>query len=622
MDLIKLSPLRLGFLLFLVFTGTILASKEIPLDGAFPKDSDIYQYIVEGKETLDIESIIFTFEGEKIIPEKKIVEEQYLLVGFLLDASGSLGTKGLLDLKGKVLELLGKLKTEDVKGIWSFADENKLEIELDKNNSIAAEEFIQNFKFRGSWTHLYDALVEVSKTLKDTSVNLNMTPVLILVTDGIDENSNTTLEEVQQEIDQSDIPLLIYIINGNKTPNIDLLSKWANSNEGSITQDSFLDFENWFQIKRSKIRYTFRKPPFPLALTLGGIGVAVLILGFLFYFLKIKKRKQDSVLDFDEQYEVADTLEIEEKKKSKSVKIVKESGEKVDASGKILHKSSPKMVSDRFSKLQSLRGSAGTQTDENFNLDDTIVRSRKKKSSTNRLNSLSMLRGDDAASKVSTEGDLQLSESIKTSTSLKIRNLDQLILATEELNGGSFSSSNIKLLLEYIYLGNIYWKDIFRLVKMEAFFQAFVGNKQTPNTSLDIPFEEYLYAIGEENYKGTIGSDEWNTYCESKYSEHIYLKNASEVKMNQGILLMGVSGRLARQSAINIQFKSGKFETRTDHVGNGIVRYFQPNFQNLNSKISLTSDILVQSPVHCKIQKITAMGSKRGFLYEVEVDKC
>lgn len=224
---------------------------------SYTKDDVTFYWVVKSNEK-NIENTNFLLDGENVRPDSITPEKRPLVVGMLLDLSGSISSKGLRKIKDNAYQFIDFLDVKDVLGVWSVADKTRLEIPLETGACTGVGDCLKSVKLRGQWTRLYDAIISITSDLKTKADETHLKPVLVLFTDGFDEKSFSTLDDVYKAIEQTNIPLLISPIKGNKSANLKLLKKWANVTGGDISLKEVKPFRQWIDNYKSQLRLEFQ----------------------------------------------------------------------------------------------------------------------------------------------------------------------------------------------------------------------------------------------------------------------------------------------------------------------------------------------------------------------------
>ena len=149
------------------------------------------------------EQFILLDENEPRPIENFLLDETAIHVILLLDVSSSLREE-LDEIQKAALQFAQSFSREDRIAIVSFSDQ--LELLQDWTNNI--KELHKSLKHleRGYRTALYDALVS---TVRERLVQVSGKKVIILLTDGLDNESRSTFDDVMNLLIESGISLYI-----------------------------------------------------------------------------------------------------------------------------------------------------------------------------------------------------------------------------------------------------------------------------------------------------------------------------------------------------------------------------------------------------------------------------
>jgi hypothetical protein len=132
------------------------------------------------------------------------------ITALAIDTSGSIRPELLEQIKQLAGGVLSALPPESQVAVFSFNDQSAL-IQERTSDSAAVEQAIQGLRRGGRFTALYDAIFDASRYLKEAPPARK---AIILVTDGLDENSSVQIEDGLKIAVESKIP--IYCIGVGK----------------------------------------------------------------------------------------------------------------------------------------------------------------------------------------------------------------------------------------------------------------------------------------------------------------------------------------------------------------------------------------------------------------------
>ena len=214
-------------------SGHVSAVVELP-PGASPEPSD-FQLIVD----------------ENPVTTARETRGQELNVMFFIDVSGSMKGSPLNDAKSALLNFLRKARKQDQFALTTFADEDKLKSSFeDPRQQI--NESVGKLNTEGKQTRLYQALDNALK--RGSRDDQRTRRIFVVISDGKDEGSEVTLEQVIADSKASLVP--IYAVYRGKTEPpfraiLDLLANAAggkyfftrNRRELADTLDTIYDLE-------------------------------------------------------------------------------------------------------------------------------------------------------------------------------------------------------------------------------------------------------------------------------------------------------------------------------------------------------------------------------------------
>ncbi len=122
-------------------------------------------------------------------------EETPMAVAVVLDVSGSVIEKDLNRYRNAVLDLAYRLRPDDALALYTF-DESGVRKIRDYSSTVAGlKPLLKELKGEGN-TPLYDAILQASKELR---VRPERRRALVLISDGADSASQSTLREVEKQ---------------------------------------------------------------------------------------------------------------------------------------------------------------------------------------------------------------------------------------------------------------------------------------------------------------------------------------------------------------------------------------------------------------------------------------
>jgi len=196
---------------FVNSAGELSAVVEFP-PGPLPKSSDFGLLI-----------------DDRRVASGRETQDQRLNLMFLVDVSGSMQGAPLNDIKGALPKFLKTARPNDQFALTLFGDDDRLETNFDQpRENIAAA--LTKVQARDKQTKLYRALHNALR--QGFADDPQVRRIIVVLTDGKDEGSDVTLEQVVAEAKARLVP--IYAIFRGKTdkPFKDVLSGLANSASG------------------------------------------------------------------------------------------------------------------------------------------------------------------------------------------------------------------------------------------------------------------------------------------------------------------------------------------------------------------------------------------------------
>jgi hypothetical protein len=126
-----------------------------------------------------------------------------VLLGLVLDTSGSVGPQELARTRELGVQVLASLPAGSEVAIYTFDDESRVVLPRTSRTAAVAAA-LASIHVAGRKTALYDALFDASRDLQSTP---GMARALLLVTDGKDEDSSLALEDGLKLAQQARIPV-------------------------------------------------------------------------------------------------------------------------------------------------------------------------------------------------------------------------------------------------------------------------------------------------------------------------------------------------------------------------------------------------------------------------------
>ena len=160
-------------------------------------------------------------------------ETQYqrLNLLFLVDVSGSKKGQRLNDAKNALPSFLSKARPQDQFALTSFADEDKARsLFADPREKLNGA--LHNLRVEGKRTKLYQALYNTLK--KGSKDDLRTRQIIVVVSDGKDEGSDVTLEQVITESKASLVPIYAVFRGEIERSFADVLAGLANAAGGNF----------------------------------------------------------------------------------------------------------------------------------------------------------------------------------------------------------------------------------------------------------------------------------------------------------------------------------------------------------------------------------------------------
>lgn len=193
--------------------GEVSAVVELP-PGSTPKSTD-FQLLI----------------NDRVAAIARETEDQRLNLMFLVDISGSMKGPPLNDAKNALPSFLSKARPQDQFALTSFADEDKLRSSFaDPREKI--NDALRNLRVEGKRTKLYQALYNTLK--KGPKDDLRTRQIIVVVSDGKDEGSDVTLEQVITESKATLVPIYAVFRGEIERSFADVLAGLANAAGGNF----------------------------------------------------------------------------------------------------------------------------------------------------------------------------------------------------------------------------------------------------------------------------------------------------------------------------------------------------------------------------------------------------
>jgi Ca-activated chloride channel family protein len=176
-------------------------------------DSMVLKVTVTDKRGLFVDSLdktAFALYDDKIPQEitSFVATDEPLSVGIILDLSGSLtsgGSKKNNAIRNAVLHFIEASRSDNHYFVVPFAGRARLLIDWTRDGKTAAEEFSKyNFLPRRGNTALYDACYLAIEKMQTSAHNRR---VILLVTDGKDNNSQHSFKEIRERLKETGVML-------------------------------------------------------------------------------------------------------------------------------------------------------------------------------------------------------------------------------------------------------------------------------------------------------------------------------------------------------------------------------------------------------------------------------
>ena len=198
---------------FVGAAGEVSAVVELP-PGSTPKSTD-FQLLI----------------NDRVAATARETQDQRLNLMFLVDVSGSMKGPPLNDAKNALVSFLAKTRPQDQFALTSFADEDKpRSLFADPREKIT--DALRNLSVEGKRTKLYQALYNALK--KGPKDDLGTRQIIVVVSDGKDEGSDVTLEQVITESKATLVPIYAVFRGEIERSFADVLAGLANAAGGNF----------------------------------------------------------------------------------------------------------------------------------------------------------------------------------------------------------------------------------------------------------------------------------------------------------------------------------------------------------------------------------------------------
>jgi Mg-chelatase subunit ChlD len=169
--------------------------------------------------------------NDRVAATARETQDQRLNLMFLVDVSGSMKGPPLNDAKNALPSFLSKARPQDQFALTSFADEDKLRsLFADPREKI--NDALRNLRVEGKRTKLYQALYNTLK--KGPKDDLGTRQIIVVVSDGKDEGSDVTLEQVITESKATLVPIYAVFRGEIDRSFADVLAGLANAAGGNF----------------------------------------------------------------------------------------------------------------------------------------------------------------------------------------------------------------------------------------------------------------------------------------------------------------------------------------------------------------------------------------------------
>ena len=169
--------------------------------------------------------------NDRVAATARETQDQRLNLMFLVDVSGSMKGPPLNDAKNALVSFLAKARPQDQFALTSFADEDRLQSSFaeprEKLNGA-----LRNLRVEGKRTKLYQALYNALK--KGPKDDPETRQIIVVVSDGKDEGSDVTLEQVITESKATLVPIYAVFRGEIERSFADVLAGLANAAGGNF----------------------------------------------------------------------------------------------------------------------------------------------------------------------------------------------------------------------------------------------------------------------------------------------------------------------------------------------------------------------------------------------------
>ncbi len=148
-----------------------------------------------------------------------------------IDSSGSMRGGPLAILRDSLFQFVSEARPEDKVGVLSFANDTRWEVPFDASRETLRDR-LRKLTGRGTETHLYDALLEALDDFSATPVRRE----LIVISDGHDEGSHHTLDDVIAAARQRHIPVDAIGLTRSSPLYLQTLRRLAQATGGNFQQ--------------------------------------------------------------------------------------------------------------------------------------------------------------------------------------------------------------------------------------------------------------------------------------------------------------------------------------------------------------------------------------------------
>jgi Mg-chelatase subunit ChlD len=193
--------------------GEVSAIVELPPEST-PKSSD-FQLLID----------------DSIAATARETQDQRLNLLFLVDVSGSMKGAPLNDAKAALSAFLAKTRPQDQFALVSFADEDEVQASL-TDQRAKLEEAVRNLRVQGKRTKLYQALYKSLKISPKSDPQQRQ--IIVVVSDGKDEGSEVSLEQVIAASKESLVPIYAVFRGEIDRSFADVLAGLANAAGGNF----------------------------------------------------------------------------------------------------------------------------------------------------------------------------------------------------------------------------------------------------------------------------------------------------------------------------------------------------------------------------------------------------